>query len=97
MPMGLTNAPATFQRHMDIILSGLLPSIKALVYIDDIIILKRTSSSPTPGVGFSAGSLSFWAAINKNEGDISGLRLLERQRVKVWLKNAFTEIAKQGV
>ena len=44
-----------------------------------------------------AGSLNFWAAINKNEGDTSGLRLLERQRVKVWLKNAYTEIAKQGV
>jgi len=42
MPMGLSNAPATFQRHMDIILSGLLPSIKALVYIDDIIILSPT-------------------------------------------------------
>lgn len=44
-----------------------------------------------------AGSLSFWAAINKSEGDTSGLRLLERQRVKVWLKNAYSEIAKQGV
>lgn len=44
-----------------------------------------------------AASLSFWAAINKNEGDTSGLRLLERQRIKVWLKNAYMEIAKQGV
>jgi hypothetical protein len=34
---------------------------------------------------------------NKSEGDTSGLRLLERQRVKVWLRNAFTEIAKPGV
>jgi hypothetical protein len=43
------------------------------------------------------GSLSFWAATNKSEGDTSGLRLLERQRVKVWLKNAFAEIAKPGL
>jgi hypothetical protein len=44
-----------------------------------------------------AGSMSFWAVANKNEGDTSGLRLLERQRVKLWLKNAFAEIAKPGV
>jgi len=44
-----------------------------------------------------ASSMSFWAVANKNEGDTSGLRLLERQRVKLWLKNAFAEIAKPGV
>jgi hypothetical protein len=44
-----------------------------------------------------AGSLSFWAVVNKSDGDNSGLRLLERQRVKMWLKRAFAEIAKAGV
>lgn len=40
-----------------------------------------------------ASSSSFWSAANKTEGDNSGLRLLERQRVKAWLKNAYTLIA----
>jgi len=44
-----------------------------------------------------AGSMSFWAVTNKSDGDTGGLRLLERQRVKVWLENAFAEIAKPGV
>ena len=44
-----------------------------------------------------AASASFWAAANKSDGDTSGLGLLERQRVKVWLKNAFAEIEKAGV
>jgi hypothetical protein len=48
-------------------------------------------------IKIDASSSSFWAVANKSEGDTSGLRLLERQRVKVWLKNAFTEIAKPGV
>jgi len=41
--------------------------------------------------------MSFWAVVNKSEGDSSGLKLLERQRVKMWLKSAFAEIAKPGL
>ena len=41
MPFGLYNAPATFQRHMDLVLSGLQWS-NCLVYIDDIIVMGKT-------------------------------------------------------
>jgi hypothetical protein len=48
-------------------------------------------------IKIDASSMSFWAVTNKSEGDTSGLRLLERQRVKVWLKNTFAEMARPGV
>ena len=41
MPFGLCNAPATFQRLMDLVLSGLQWS-QCLVYLDDIIVLGKT-------------------------------------------------------
>lgn len=44
-----------------------------------------------------AGSTSFWAAKNKSETDVKGLGLLERQRVKVWLRNAYEEIDRVGI
>jgi hypothetical protein len=37
MPMGLCSAPATFQRMMDVVLSG-LKWTTCLVYLDDIIV-----------------------------------------------------------
>jgi len=44
-----------------------------------------------------ASSASFWAAANRSDGDSTGLGLLERQRVKLWLKNSFSEISKVEV
>ena len=41
MPLGLCNAPATFQRLMDVVLSG-LQWTSCLVYLDDIIVMGRT-------------------------------------------------------
>ncbi|CAF4640479.1 unnamed protein product, partial [Rotaria magnacalcarata] len=44
IPFGLTNAPATFQRLMDLVLGGLKWSC-ALVYLDDIIVYSSTFQS----------------------------------------------------
>ena len=41
MPMGLCNASMTFQRNMDLMLSGLTWE-SCLVYVDDIIIYSKT-------------------------------------------------------
>lgn len=44
-----------------------------------------------------AGSTSFWAARHKTPSSLNGLGLLERQRVKVWLKHAYDEISRAGI
>ena len=41
MPMGLTNAPATFQRVMELVLKG-LPWHICMVYLDDILVYSRS-------------------------------------------------------
>jgi hypothetical protein len=76
------------------ILDGSGEKERALALGASIVNLKRLHE--TTMIKIDAGSMSFWAVANKNEGDTSGLRLLERQRVKVWLQNAFAEIAKAG-
>jgi hypothetical protein len=60
-----------------------------------IVTLKRLHEASMSKI--DASSSSFWTAANKSEGDTSGLRLLERQRVKVWLKNAYAELARTGI
>jgi hypothetical protein len=42
MPFGLRNAPATFQRTVDIVLSGVRWKT-CLVYLDDIIVISNSS------------------------------------------------------
>jgi len=42
MPFGLTNAPTTFQRGLDIIVSGLKWQL-CLVYIDDFILFSASA------------------------------------------------------
>ncbi|MBE0434771.1 MAG: mobilization protein, partial [Methylomicrobium sp.] len=44
-----------------------------------------------------ANSSSFWAAQNKTIDNPNALRLLERQRVKTWLKQAYTELKSIGI
>jgi hypothetical protein len=41
MPFGLCNAPATFQRYMDLVFAG-IKWVSCLVYIDDIIVFSRS-------------------------------------------------------
>lgn len=41
LPFGLTNAPSTFQRAMDLILAGLRWNV-CLVYIDDVVVYSNT-------------------------------------------------------
>ncbi len=44
-----------------------------------------------------AGSTSFWAAKNRSATDGTGLGILERQRVKMWLNHAYEQIERAGV
>lgn len=44
-----------------------------------------------------AGSTSFWAAKKKSTTEVKGLGILERQRLKFWLKHAYEEIERAGI
>ena len=49
MPMGLKGAPATFQRLMNYIMSG-IQGVRALIYLDDIIVYGRTVQEHNDGL-----------------------------------------------
>ena len=42
-------------------------------------------------------SSSFWSAQNNKEKVATGLGLLERQRVKIWLRNTYSQLEEAGV
>ena len=50
MPFGLVNAPATFQRLMEVVLSGLARTM-CLVYLDDILVIGKTLEEHNVNLG----------------------------------------------
>ena len=44
-----------------------------------------------------AGSSSFWKARTPQQTDAGGLGLMDRQRVKMWLRDAYAELDKVGI
>jgi CobQ/CobB/MinD/ParA nucleotide binding domain len=68
---------------------------RALELNAKIVSLKRLHEAVIAKI--DAGSTSFWAARHKSATDVKGLGLLERQRVKVWLRHAYEEIDRAGV
>ncbi|KAJ0068233.1 hypothetical protein NL108_017965 [Boleophthalmus pectinirostris] len=50
MPMGLTNAPPTFQRLMELVLHGLHWK-ECLIYLDDVLVFSRTFSDHLKSLG----------------------------------------------
>lgn len=67
---------------------------RALDMNAEVINLKRLYTPVMTRI--DSNSYSFWAAKNKDEGNLNGLGLLERQRVKIWLKHAYKEIDSLG-
>jgi hypothetical protein len=67
----------------------------ALALNAQIITLKRLHEPVINKI--DAGSTSFWAAKNRSVTDAKGLGLLERQRVKLWLRAAYEQIDTVGI
>ncbi len=63
---------------------------RALAFDAKIMTLKRLHAPVMTKI--DSHSYSFWAAKNKDIDSLNVLGLLERQRIKVWLKHAYKEI-----
>ena len=63
---------------------------RALAFDAKVITIKRLHSPVMTKI--DSNSYSFWAAKNRDTESLSGLGLLERQRVKMWLNHAYKEI-----
>ncbi len=63
---------------------------KALGLHAKVITLKKLHEAVIRKI--DAESTSFWAAKNKSVTELKGLGLLERQRVKLWLRHAYEQI-----
>ena len=67
MPFGLCNAPATYQRLMNLLLAGLTWQ-SCLVYIDDIIVFSANFATHMTGLGGSlAATYSSWLSTEGQE------------------------------
>jgi hypothetical protein len=68
---------------------------RALALGAQVVTLRRLHDAAMRKI--DASSSSFWAASRSAERDASGLGLLERQRVKVWLKSAYEALDAVGL
>jgi hypothetical protein len=68
---------------------------RALALRASIITLKRLHAPVMTKI--DGNSSSFWAAMNKDTENLNTLGLLERQRVKMWLRHAYEQIQWVGL
>ena len=68
---------------------------RALAFDAKVMTLKRLHAPVMTKV--DSNSYSFWAAKNKDTESSYPLGLLERQRIKIWLNHAYSEISNIGV
>jgi hypothetical protein len=73
--------------------SGVLT--RALALNARVITLKRLHAPVMTKI--DGNSLSFWAAAHKDADNLNALGLLERQRLKIWLKHAYSQIQAVGL
>ena len=68
---------------------------RALALNADIITIKRLHEAVVTKI--DAQSSSFWAAARSGDKEAGRLGLLERQRVRVWLKHAYDQFDRLGI
>jgi hypothetical protein len=68
---------------------------RALALRAKVITLKRLHAPVMTKI--DRNSSSFWAAMNKDTENLNALGLLERQRVKMWLRHAYGQILSVGI